>query len=348
VLQRVVLLLAVTLAGCRPFHVDAFADADIRGDMRVSALMAPTNTEHPVVPMTVPAEDATSHARRIAVVDVDGLLLNTDMTGFGSLGENPVSMFRERLDAIGRDPRVVAVVVRINSPGGGVTATDIMWHDLMEFKSRKQLPVVACLMDTGTGGAYYLATAADQIISHPTSIVGGIGVILNHYNLQDAMAQFNIVGAPIKAGKKIDIGTPISPLDDESRQLLQGMADAFHDRFRKVVLDGRPEVNPNDPTNFDGRVYTAEQAVERKLIDRVGYLNDAIATASKVAGCGRVAVAFYHRPNDRAQSLYSQTPNVPLQGGIVPLSLPGLDRSRLPSFLYLWQLEPTMEKLGGK
>ena len=264
------------------------------------------------------------------------------------MGENPVSKFREQLDAVACDHRVAAVVVRINSPGGGVTATDIMWHDLMEFKSRTQLPVIACLMDTGTGGAYYLATAADQIISHPTSIVGGIGVILNHYNLQDAMAQFNIIGAPIKSGKKIDIGTPISPLDDESRQLLQSMADAFHDRFRKVVLDGRPQVNSNDATNFDGRVYTAEQAVERKLIDRVGYLSDAIDAAAGVAGCGRSAVAFYHRPNDRAHSLYSQTPNIPLQGGLIPLSIPGLDRTRMPAFLYLWQPEPTMEKLSGK
>jgi protease-4 len=162
------------------------------------------------------------------------------------------------------------------------------------------------------------------------------------------MAQFNIVGAPIKAGKKIDIGTPISPMDDESRQVLQAMADAFHDRFRKVVLDGRPGVNSNDSTNFDGRVYTAEQAVERKLIDRVGYLSDAIEAAASVAGCGRSVVTFYHRPNDRAQSIYSQTPNIPLQGGLIPLSLPGLDRTRMPTFLYLWQAEPTMEKLGGK
>ncbi len=104
----------------------------------------------------------------------------------------------------------------------------------------------------------------------------------------------------------------------------------------------------DDPTNFDGRVFTASQAVERGLVDSVGYLNDAIDAAAHLAGCRHVTATFYHRGDDRAGSVYSVTPNVPWQNGLLPLSLPGLDRSRLPTFLYLWQVEPTMEKLGGK
>ncbi len=152
---------------------------------------------------------ATRRSARVAIIDVDGLLLNTDMTGPGAMGENPVSLFRERLDRVACDRRVVAVVVRINSPGGGVTASDMMWHDLMAFKAQTQLPVVASVLDLGAGGGYYLSTAADQIVAHPTSVIGGIGVILNLYNLRDTMAQFNVIGVPIKAGKKIDLGSPI-------------------------------------------------------------------------------------------------------------------------------------------
>ena len=262
------------LTGCcrlPPFRMLAKIDAD--------ATLSPVADHSPVVEMELPDQHVPADAPRIAVLDVDGLLLNANLTGLYSQGDNPVALFRERLDAIAADPLVCAVVVRINSPGGGVTATDIMWHDLLTFKMRTRLPVIACLLDLGTGGGYYLATAADQIIAHPTTITGGIGVILNYYNLQDAMSQFNIVGAPIKAGKNIDLGTPIRALDDERRQLLQSMADEFHARFRRAVERCRPEVDQDDGTTFDGRIFTAEQALQRHLIDQIGYLDDAIAMA---------------------------------------------------------------------
>ncbi len=331
------------LIGCRhlpPVHVIGKIDAD--------ASLAPVADHSPVIATALPDPTVPPDAPRIAVLDVDGLLLNSNLTGLYSQGDNPVALFRERLDAIASDSLVCAVVLRINSPGGGVTATDIMWHDLQSFKSNTHLPVIACLLDLGAGGAYYLATAADQIIAHPTTITGGIGVILNYYNLQDAMSQFNIIGAPIKAGKNIDLGTPIRALDDDRRKLLQTMADEFHDRFRRVVEKSRPEVDQNDETTFDGRVFTAEQARNRRLIDQIGYLDDAIEMAQDIVHQRCTKVVFFHRMKDEARSTYAVTPNVPLQGGLIPLSLPGFDRSKLPSFLYLWQPEPTMEKLSGR
>ena len=90
---------------------------------------------------------------KVAIVDVDGLLLNRNIGGFGSMGENPVALFREKLDALEADPGVAAIVLRINSPGGGVTACDIMTRDLRAFRERRGIPVVACLMDVGAGGA---------------------------------------------------------------------------------------------------------------------------------------------------------------------------------------------------
>ena len=312
------------------------------------AALSPVDDHSPVGETPLPGQCLSANAPRIAVLDVDGLLLNSNMTGLYSQGDNPVALFRERLDAIEADPLVCALVLRINSPGGGVTATDIMWHDLQDFKLRTHLPVIACLLDLGAGGAYYLATGADQIIAHPTTITGGIGVILNHYNLQDAMSQFNIVAAPIKSGKNIDLGTPIRALDDERRQLLQTMADEFHDRFRRVVAKCRPEVDQTDSSNFDGRVFTAEQALKRRIIDHIGYLDDAIELAQDVAHQPCSKIVFFHRLKDEARSTYAVTPNVPLQGGLIPFSLPGFDRSKLPSFLYLWQPEPTMEKLSGR
>jgi len=297
------------------------------------------------MPLRGPAGDDVP---RIALIDVDGVLLNMDMTGLYSAGENPVSLFRERLDAAAADPRVRAVVVRINSPGGGVTATDMMWHDLQSFKARTGRPVVACLLDVATGGGYYLATAADQIIAHPTTVTGGIGVILNLYNLQDAMAQFNIVGTPVRSGANIDLGSSIRAQEPESRQILQTISNQFHARFKQVVSQARPGHDPRRAEDFDGRIFTATQAKKPKMIDAIGYLDDAIAMAGEMSGCSQSQVAFYHRPNDPARTPYAVTPNVPLQQTLFPLSMPGLDRSRLPTFLYLWQPDPTLEKLGGR
>src|SRR5258708_35012165 len=148
----------------------------------------------PVVPMTMAEKSHDSSSPAIAVIDVDGILLNTDFSGLVSAGENPVSLFRERLDAVACDPCVRAVVVRINSPGGGVTASDIMWHDLLAFRERTHLPVVACLMDLGAGGAYYLSTAADQIVAHPTTVTGGIGGILSVGNPPGRLPRIQIPG----------------------------------------------------------------------------------------------------------------------------------------------------------
>lgn len=280
----------------------------------------------------------------IAIVDVDGILLNQPLSGLGSLGDNPVALFREKLDLVARDPCCCAVVVRINSPGGGVTATDIMRYDLERFRAGTGKPVVACLMDVGAGGAYYLATAADHIVAHPTTITGGIGVILNLYNLQDAMMQFNVSGHPIKAGPYIDLGTPIAPLDAPSQAILQQIADEYHQRFRLVVVASRPRVDAASPEVFDGRVLLASHAVECGLIDSIGYLDDAVRLARELSGAYGAPAVMLHRAVDPARTPYSTATNVPLQGNLLPLSVPGLDRSQMPTFLYLWQPEPTWER----
>jgi len=335
-------LLMLATVGCKgkPIRVQAGG--------RITADMPATQVYGPVAPMVVDGTACETDWPRVAVIDVDGVLLNMDMTGFYSMGENPVGLFRERLDAAAADPRVRAVVVRINSPGGGVTACDIMWRDLNNFKARTGLPVVACLMDVGAGGAYYLATATDQIMAHPTTITGGIGVILNLYNLQDAMAQFNVLGLPVKSGDNFDLGTPIKAQQEESRAILQTMADEFHGRFKNLVTNARPKVDARQPDLYDGRVFTANQALQRGLIDEIGYVDDAVRLAREMAGTPCAQVVFYHRCNDRARSPYAITPNVPIQTAILPLSIPGLERSRLPTFLYLWQPDPTLERWGGR
>src|SRR5262249_57449124 len=164
------------------------------------------------------------------------------------------------------------------SGGGGGSAGDIVRRDLQRFRERTHKPVVVCLMDLGAGGGYYLATAADLIVAHPTTVTGGIGVILNLYNLRELMNQYNVVPQSIKAGTHIDLGSSHRLLSEEGKQLLQAMADQFHHRFQQAVLQARPQVDAA-ATTFDGRVFTAEQALERRLIDRIRYLHHPPAAA---------------------------------------------------------------------
>lgn len=343
------LLLAGSSAGCSHFTLRtqnriAF-DAPV--ETRVTADSPPVSpTAGRVRPVPVRAGEASV---RVAVIDVDGMILNTPFVGPSSLGENPVSLFREKLDAVEADGCVKAVVLRVNSPGGGVAACSAMRRDLERFKARTGLPVVACLMDTATGGAYLLASAADQIVAGPATVTGGVGVVLNLYNLRDLMAQFNVVPQGIKSGENVDIGSSARALTEEEEKLLKAMAEEFHTQLKADITRSRSGIDPANGTTFDGRIFTASQAAARKLVDRIGDLDDAIDLAAGLGGCSARPEAFlYRRTNDPAYSVYAVTANVPLQGAGVFPSVPGLDRSKLPTFLSLWQPELSTEKLSGK
>jgi protease-4 len=338
-----VALALLLAAGCvHPLRTDS--KVQLTGTVRAD--LPTTSNDQPVVAM--PVDGQTCDGPRVAIVDVDGLLLNTNLVGPYSSGDNPIDLFREKLDAAAC-PDVVAVVLRINSPGGSVTATDVMWGELRRFKEKTHKPVIACLMDLSTGGAYYLATGCDAIVAHATTVTGGLGVLLNLYNfngtLQLAKAEYLTVTA--KKSPRIDLSYRIGILQEEDKQLLVSLADEFHERLKAVVRQQRPQVRA-DETTFDGRVFSGRRAVELGLVDRIGYLPDALEMARQCAQAPHAGAVVLHRRNDVARTPFATTPNVPLQATLFPVSLPGADRSHLPAFLYLWQPDPSIERLGGK
>jgi protease-4 len=339
-------LLLASISGClRPIRV--VTEDRISFGNPLAAELVPTSNDRPVVAMPVEGGPDVCRRPHVAIVDVDGLLLNTNLTGPYSSGDNPVDLFREKLDAAAADPCAVALVVRINSPGGSVTATDVMWDELRSFREKTGRPVVAVLMDVGTGGAYYLATAGDMIIAHPTTVTGGIGVVLNLFNLEDTINILNITTQSIKAGAKIDIGNATRALKPEEQALLQKLADEFHERFRSIVKERRNALEDR-ADNFDGRVFSASQAKQRGLIDQIGYLKDGLGAAREMAGHPDAGAVLLHRRNDPARTPFATTPNVPLQASLFPVSFPGFDRSKLPTFLYMWLPDPSLERLSGK
>ncbi len=346
------------LSGCSPFPVVGTFQGAFRGDANVATTVQgslevkvpPIPDAGPLLTTVVRPSPLGPQAPRVAILDVDGLILNQNPTGLLSLGENPVAAFREKLQAAACDARVKAVVLRINSPGGGVTASDILAEDLRKFRLETGKPVVACLMDLATGGAYYLAIGADILVAHPTTITGGVGAILNLYNLDDAMGAMNISAVPLKSGKMVDMGNiTIRETMNESRGLLQEMTDGFGRRFQDRVARLRPAISPADRKLIDdGRVVVAAKAVEMRMVDRLGYLDDAIGEAERLGSASGSEVVQYRRAGTQAQNLYGIAPNVPVGSDLFPLSLPGLERSKMPTFLYLWQPDPTLIRQGGR
>jgi protease-4 len=323
------------------------AQADVKGEMAIK-LPAAIDPGPLVVSVVRPAAGSTG-AARIALIDVDGLLLDQNRDGIYDSGENPIATIHEKLEAAAADGRVAAVVLRIHSPGGGVTPCDILASELDRVKAATRKPVVACLMDVATAGAYYVALGADRIVAHPTSLTGGVGVIFNHVNLQDAMAQLNVTEEPVKAGSLIDMGNVTRPLDERTRGLLQEMADGFRQRFFDRLARRRPGSSDAERrTIADGRVVSAAQALKLHLVDRLGYIDDALHEAEQLAGLSAAEIVMYHRAGSPARSIYAIAPAPPRLSEAIPLSYPGLDRSKLPTFLYLWQPDPTVPRTSPR
>ncbi|MDY6913537.1 MAG: signal peptide peptidase SppA [Planctomycetota bacterium] len=284
-------------------------------------------------------------ADKIVLLDADGLLVNRRSQGAFSSGENPVSLFVEKLDKAQADPQVKAVVLRINSPGGSVTACDIMYRKLMEFRAAKTVPVVAIFEDVGASGAYYLACGADSILAHPTSVTGSIGVLVQTFSFSGTMKLIGIKARAVTSGPRKDLASPFKPLDEKDIAILQGLVDEYYRRFLEVVRTSRQGIDPERLKPLaDGRVFTGRAAAENGLVDAVGYMDDAVALAKKLSGAKHVKIVMYHRPPGYRANVYSEA-RLPTASQVNLLNVSAgdlLDLGR-PQFLYLW-----MGKTSGR
>jgi protease-4 len=299
-------------------------------------LITPVNTHGPLEECVV--EEAAGWTRsRVALIDVNGLIMNVRGSGLLGDGENPVSLFREKLKAAAEDPTVRAVVLRINSPGGGVTASDIMYRDLLAFRAKTHKPVVACMMDVAASGGYYLAMGCDSVYAHPTTTTGSIGVIMSLYNAEELCKKLGVQNDPIKSGPNKDLANPARKLTEEERKILQGMVDQFHARFVAVVAQGRGLPEEKVRAVADGRVYTAAEAKKLGLVDEIGYLDDAINEAKARAGLSDATVIAYDRDAGARSTVYAGMPRIPSEIKL-QLEVPGLPQPVAgATFLYLWQ-----------
>jgi len=138
---------------------------------------------------------------------------------------------------------VKAVVLRVNSPGGTVTASDIIYRELMLFRERTKVPVVAVMMDVAASGGYYLAMATDAILVHPSTVTGSIGVIMLTVNAKGLLEKVGVEANAITSGPRKDMGSPFRTMTSEEKAIFQGVIDSFYQRFLTVVQEGRPELS---------------------------------------------------------------------------------------------------------
>lgn len=276
---------------------------------------------------------------RVLILSVEGVLVSEEEEGFFGVGgrENPLAAMRERLRKAAGDSDIKAVVLRINSPGGSVTTSDILYQEVRRFREETGRPVVASLLDVAASGGYYVASAADRIIAHPTSLTGSIGVLMVLFNVEGLFDKLGLALNVIKAGRLKDIGNPDRPLTEEETAILTEVATRFHQNFIEVVDRGRSGLDRTEVEQLaDGRPYTADQALEKGLVDRLGYLEDAIQLAKELAGIERAKVVIYEREGEFRPTFYSGPP-----WGGTRLSLLDVQMGRMglpgsPRFYYLW------------
>lgn len=246
---------------------------------------------------------------RVAIIDVSGMIYNAPKPHPLRQGENPVSLLHESLDKAQQDPKVKAVILRLNTPGGTVTASDAMYRMVKRFKHESKKPVIALMMDVAASGGYYLACATDRILAYPTTITGSIGVIVQTVSLKPALARIGIQTEAISTGPNKDAGSPLSSMTDTHRAVFRSLVDDFYQRFLEVVRQARQSI-PSDrfPDVTDGRVVTGQEATGLGLVDQTGDLYDAFDLAKQLAQITQADLVLYHRPLDYVGSPYAAAP----------------------------------------
>jgi protease-4 len=251
-----------------------------------------------------------------------------------------VARIKEEIQKAEKDKAVVGIIVRINSPGGTVAATDTIYHELVEFKKRTGARIIACVTGLAASGGYYVASAADEIVAHPTSITGNIGVIAMKFNVEQFLSKIGIQEETIKSADKKDIWSPLRPSTPEETEIIQTVIDTLHERFVEVVYAGRKRLLSKEEVErlADGRIFTAEQALEVKLVDRIGYLDDAVKGMKSSLTLKEAKVITYYRPGSYKGTIYSGFPQTS-DNEINLVSINGDLLSLMPEvqFMYLWR-----------
>jgi protease-4 len=279
---------------------------------------------------------------KILMIDVEGLISSLPSSGLFAREGDLLSQIYYRLDKASEDPLVQGIILRLDTPGGEVTASDIIYNEIMKFKQKTKRPVVGLMMGTAASGGYYIASACNYIIAHPSTITGSIGVISIFPSVQELLTKIGVKMSVIKSGEMKDSGSSLRDLTEEEKKVFQGIIDELYQNFLDVVYKSRKNSISLEELKkmADGRVYTAQQALKLKLIDEIGYFDRALEKALSLASLRQakvIAYSYYPKTKTNIYAMSLQNTSLLKENSFEKL-LPSLKTG----FYYLWL--PQMER----
>ncbi|MBW7990741.1 MAG: signal peptide peptidase SppA [Planctomycetes bacterium] len=260
---------------------------------------------------------------KIAMISLQGVIY----------GESSSDIYRQ-LKVVRKDKHVKAVIVRVNSPGGTVSASDQIYMEISKFRKEENIPVVAFMQGVAASGGYYASVACDQIIAEPTTITGSIGVISWYLVMQELLEdKLGILPVTIKSGRKKDWPSSFrKPEPEEIQYMRDKVITPALERFIEVIAEGRKASLTVEEIRklADGGIFGAKEALAEKLIDEIGYLDEAIDLAKSLAGIDKAQVVQYRKPFSISDVFSYRKPN------ILKFDRATLYELGTPQILYLW------------
>jgi len=281
-------------------------------------------------------EDGVHGAGKIAVIPVQGVIHTAEQTEWGT---SMVDDIKKALRAAAEDDEVKAVVMAVDSPGGEVTASDIIYNEVLKVRAKK--PVVVSMSSLGASGAYYLACGSDWIVANPTTFTGSIGVIIQSLNYEQLFDKVGLDALVFKSGKFKDMLSGSRPITPEEQAYVEGMVQQVYGRFLDIVANARklPAGELRDGL-ADGRILTGKDAQEAGLVDQLGYIEDAYAKARELADAPDAGVFRYEPSIDFGRVLRllgaNASSKVEVQLGAMPSFRMEPGRAYLLPEFYAW------------
>lgn len=290
--------------------------------------------------VTVESPKAVTQGK-IVHIDLDGIISSVEMSGLFSDSMPSMSSIKRALEQAVGDKNVKAIVLRINSPGGEVTASDILYNAVK--KAAKEKPVVVYMDSMAASGGYYIACGATQIVASETTLTASIGVIIETMNYSDLFGKVGLSMNTFTSGAFKDSLSGARPMRDDEKAYVQNLVTQMYDRFLGIVSEARGV--PKDTLKSgvaDGRVVTGREALEAKLVDKIGYVEDAYALARELGEAPDAGVVKYHNDVNFFEALSMASakaatgPKVQLElgGGVLPKLQQGVPYYLPPSYAH--------------